>query len=346
MHRLELAIEPLRLAIDWEKLSFWSSAGLGRDLSWRFNGFRDLNCGTTDQETMTLFPLSFLPAKADPQVAQLIQQATNRPLNRFPGNGQGTGSIARRRQDLSALLRNRGLHAWIKDGPWPSELTSLDLSSGWVIRNPLRRKAAVFLETPTFLRTKVAAIIEAVYFDLSLAFPAQDALLLHGVGLGRPHGGLLVLGLAGAGKSTLARLGEAHRIIADDGIVVSRRNRRFLLLPSPFNQQLNPRGNACQAGRQSLAMGLFLTKARRVRLDAVAPEEACCRILKNHIHFFRYFDSASALAAFALVVDICRQVPFFDLHFKKDPSFWPAVDEAMQTLTKRKPCHEPRSERA
>lgn len=332
MDRLELAIEPLRLTIDWGKLSFLATTGLHRDLSWRFNGFRDVGSGPTAQETMTLFPLFFAPGKADPRLTQLIQQATNRPPNRFPGNGQGTAPSSRRMQGLTALLGNRRLHAWLEDGPWPSELACLDLSSGWVIRHPLQRKAAVFLKTPSFLHTKVAAILEAVYFDLSLALPSQGALLLHGVGLARPHGGLLVLGLAGAGKSTLARLGETHRIIADDGIVVSRQDRCFHLLPSPFNQQADGKGNGLQTERQPLTMGLFLTKDSQVKIEAVAPEEACCRILKNHIHFLRYFDTASALAAFTLVVAICRQVPFFDLHFKKDPSFWPAVDNTMQTL--------------
>jgi hypothetical protein len=153
-------------------------------------------------------------------------------------------------------------------------------------------------------------------------------LLLHGVGIRRKGRGCLFLGLSGDGKTTIGDLSGPEEMISDDGIIVERRDKGHYLSPTPFDQKASIGMDPDASGKKRIRMaaGFLLQKDTRVSVDPILPAEACSVILKNHIHFFRYFYPETVKKAFELVVEMCRQTPFYRLHFRKEPSFWPLVD--------------------
>ena len=79
-------------------------------------------------------------------------------------------------------------------------------------------------------------------------------------------------------------------------------------------------------------MGFFLKKSDRVFIERVPPSEAGAVILKNHIHFFRYFPEKILEKAFYLVADLCRQIPFYRLYFRKDATFWIEIEKELSAI--------------
>jgi hypothetical protein len=208
-------------------------------------------------------------------------------------------------------------------------VTLLPFARGVLCRRGDETRSSLFLKTWSRKNTKVGSIYGSVYFVSAVGLPSIGGLLMHGVGIVDRGCGLLFLGLPGDGKSTIARLSRPRQVISDDGIVVIRRSDSYELVSTPFNQL----GNDVlppESRRIPLVMGVFLRKDERVYVERVPPLEACPVILRNHIHYFRYFPAAVAERTFLLVADLCRDIPFYRLHFRKDPGFWPLLERVLE----------------
>ena len=249
------------------------------------------------------------------------------PLERFPFtpvHASGRPSGAER-----FFNRNARLKALVGAATDPQRLAGYLLPNAWVLRDSAARRSVLAVGPLAGPRDILGATLKALYFVFANCLPACKALLLHGVGTERQGRGLLFLGLSGQGKSTIAHLAGQGQVIADDGIVLQKNGTGFYLGPTPFDQQPRPSawtGSARLSGKK-LAMGLFLEKSAVVNLQPVNPAEACCRILQNHIHFFRFVCTDTARQAFALTADLCRTIPFYRLYFRKAPDFWHLIEE-------------------
>jgi len=215
---------------------------------------------------------------------------------------------------------------------------------GDVIIYPLNRDGVILKSSPTnstlFLKdryrqmSKVGTICGAVYFMTSIALPMFDSFMLHGVGISRNGSGHLFLGLPGDGKTTLAGFSPPEDVISDDGIIVRRDRSGYYLDPAPLDQSYSFKGGPriySSEGRR-LIMSFFLERDDKVYLEKINPTDACSIVLKNHIHFFRYFPYNCLKRTFSLITDLCRQVPFYRLHFKKDDSFWSVIEQEREKI--------------
>jgi hypothetical protein len=281
------------------------------------------------QETLHVFP-----AKARRRgrglgdLESLIEESLRIPLSRFPFASQEEREMRYLLKKTLPFLHEQRFRDFLGDAKGPEDVTLLPFARAVLGRRRGSRESTLFLKAWSRKRLKVAAIYGSVYFISAVGLAAVRGLLMHGVGIADEGKGFLFLGLPGDGKSTVARLSVPREVVADDGIVVSRQDGAYHLLPTPFNQYDG--GHIVAAGQKvRLVAGLFLRKDEEVRIERVSPLEACPLILRNHIHYFRYFPPEVAEQAFMLAADLCREVPFYRLHFRTDPTFWPLVERAL-----------------
>ena len=325
MNPLDLSIGGLKIRVDISPME----GRLGKAVAEVFSPF--LRHGVEEaQETLHVLPArTRQKGRGIPDLESLIRESVRTPLSRFPFASNEEEETTHLLKRTLPFLHEGRFRDFLSDSKGHQEVTLLPFARGVLCRRGDETRSALFLKTWSRKNTKVASVYGSVYFVSAVGLPSVGGLLMHGVGIVEQGSGLLFLGLPGDGKSTLARLSRPREVISDDGIIVTRRSGTYELVSTPFNQLGNdvlPR----KSGRIPLVMGVFLRKDDRVHVERVSPLEACPIILRNHIHYFRYFPASVAELTFLLVADLCRDIPFYRLHFRKDPAFWPLLERALE----------------
>jgi len=322
---LKLNISNLRFHIDLSGLN----PRVFRKMASVFSPFISNN-GQLPHETLEVVPLrSERNRKEMPGLEALVRKSLQIPLYKFPFPADPEKEIEYSMRDLWTFSGDERYRLFFKELKNPGEMMVYPLSRGCLLRRQQAARSVLFLQAGFFQRPRIESIREATYIATSMALPLVDCVMLHGVGIRRDGIGHLFLGNSGSGKSTLALFSPPEEVISDDGIIVERAGSDYHLAPAPIDQSSSHRSDVrrglCKRAR--LSAGFFLQKDSRVYLERVLPSEACSIILKNHIHYFRFFPQEGVEKTFSLISGVCRHVPFYRLHFRKDPSFWPMITE-------------------
>ena len=149
--------------------------------------------------------------------------------------------------------------------------------------------------------------------------------LVHAASSVRNGYGFLFFGNSGAGKSTLAAADRRGRIVSDDlSLVLPGREAGLDLVGTPFRGTYE--GGAMVHGRFPLAAGFRLAQARTARVRDVPRRVAFAGLVAN-LPFV-----VDALDADPGAVDRVRtafdSIPLRVLEFRKDDTFWDAIEEA------------------
>ena len=269
-----------------------------------------------------------LLVKRDKDVEGFIKASLKIPLSRFPfakDLEKETDTIFR---NLKPFLNDAILKALPGDIKKPEDVVIYPLNKDGLILKCFPKRTILLIKDGYRQMSKVMTICAAIYFMASISLPMAECFLLHGVGIMRNGAGHLFLGLSGDGKTTLTGFSPPEGVISDDGIIARRDGLNYYLDPAPLDQSCSFKAGLMTypAEARRLAMGFFLEKDDSVYLERINPADACSIILKNHIHFFRYFPHDAAKKTFYLIAGLCRQVPFYKLHFRKDDSFWSVID--------------------
>jgi hypothetical protein len=261
----------------------------------------------------------------------LIMESLKVPLGKFPFPADPEKHLGNALQCLRGFYGDTRFRLFFRAGERPEDIVIYPLAGGCLLRSREPARFALFLETGWFRRPKAAAICEAIHVSAAMALPLVEAVMLHGVGIRRGGAGHLFLGLPDSGKSTVSQFSLPEEVISDDGIIVQRDGTGFYLVPATIDQSSPVRGDRKRSPseRAKISMGFLLEKDSGVFLERLVPSEVSSIILKNHIHYFRYFASDSVRKTFSLISDLCRQVPFYRLHFTRDPSFWGSIESEM-----------------
>jgi hypothetical protein len=165
------------------------------------------------------------------------------------------------------------------------------------------------------------------YIRASIAWLAatRGGALVHaasGVYRGR---GYLFYGESGAGKSTLAACNRRARIVSDDlSLVLPGSDGRPQLVGSPFRGTYEAGERVL--GRFPLAAGFRLIQAAAAEVRPVARIRALSELIGNLPFVAEAFGERPDL--WDGVERTFREVPLAHLHFRKDDSYWDAIEQA------------------
>jgi hypothetical protein len=154
--------------------------------------------------------------------------------------------------------------------------------------------------------------------------------IVHASGVDLGRGGVLFVGEAGAGKTTMATLWEGHngaRVLHDDRIVVREKDGRFWAYPVPKLAEFGPTSSRGIPLERVFFIGHGEANGSRPR----RPSSAVTGLLAES--FVPGYDPRAVGLALQLLDDLVGSVPCEDLRFLPDDS---AVD-FVSALCRREP---------
>lgn len=165
------------------------------------------------------------------------------------------------------------------------------------------------------------------YLRCAVAWAAAErgGALVHGASLVRGGKGYLFFGESGAGKSTLSAATSRATVVSDDlSLLLPRAGGGLDLVGSPFRGTYED--GAPVVGRFPLAAGFRIVKADTAAVRPVHRAIALGQLVGNLTFVAEAFGARPDL--FASIEAAFASVPLMHLHFRKDDSYWDAIDEA------------------
>ena len=154
---------------------------------------------------------------------------------------------------------------------------------------------------------------------------ARGGALVHAASAERNGKAYLFYGESGAGKSTLSAASTRGRVISDDlSLVLPRPGGGLDLIGSPFRGTYED--GPPVTGRFPLAAGFRIVKADRAEVRKAPRIVAFGQLVGNLTFVAEAFGERPDL--FASVEAAFASTPLFHLHFRKDDSYWDAIDAA------------------
>lgn len=145
---------------------------------------------------------------------------------------------------------------------------------------------------------------------------ARGGAVLHAACVVREGWAYLFFGRSGAGKTTVCRFSRDAQAVADDLIAVRTRRDRMVVWGLPARRRPP---YIMAIGPFPIRAAFILKKARVMRLVRLAPARAAAAMLGVPRDLLRPEPAATALA---VVSDLARTAPCYDLYFKKNALFW------------------------
>jgi len=165
------------------------------------------------------------------------------------------------------------------------------------------------------------------FIRCAIAWSAAESrgALVHAASAVRHDKAYLFFGESGAGKSTLSEVSTRGQVVSDDlSLVLPRAGGGLDLVGSPFRGTYE--GGAPVVGRFPLAAGFRLVKAEAAGVHAVPRAVVLGQLVGNLTFVAEAFKERPDL--FASIESAFAGVPLFHLHFRKDDSYWDAIDAA------------------
>ncbi|MDI6734752.1 MAG: hypothetical protein QME42_00935 [bacterium] len=164
----------------------------------------------------------------------------------------------------------------------------------------------------------------------SFLLSENNGFLLHASSVYTEEGGIIFCGLSGAGKSTVAKFSQEYTVLTDDQTIIQLINDKFVVFASPFWGVFNRKTRNGLTRKDRLVWGkvdklYFLKKDTSVFIKSVSQREFIERLFPNIILFVPYESVKRKL--FDLSVKLMEQIPYYELHFLPDKSFWEKIKE-------------------
>ncbi len=177
------------------------------------------------------------------------------------------------------------------------------------------------------LNTSCAVAYAEYFLRAACALVAFEAggLLLHAAGVVRGGRAYLFLGPSGSGKTTVTSFASpGDRVLNDDLVVVRPEGGGWRAYATPFS---SPPGREEFRPGSARVAGLFrLVQSRDVVAIPLAPAQAVAELAANAPVICA--DRGRGAALLGRCAALADQVPAHALHFRRDPSFWDAVERA------------------
>lgn len=194
--------------------------------------------------------------------------------------------------------------------------------AGWI--DLAASRAGVALGTGTFDPPE-RAIENFLRVAVAWMALARGGFFVHGASIVRKGRAYVFFGKSAAGKSTLAAMNNEGKVVSDDLTLVLPGERGLAVAGSPFRGTYEGgepvTGLFPLAGMFRLFQGTTTHVERPRRVLAFAELVANLPFVNEALSRMPGILDSLESAAFS--------VPILFLHFRKEPDFWPAVDEAL-----------------
>jgi len=194
--------------------------------------------------------------------------------------------------------------------------------AGWF--DTAERDGEILLATGTF-EPELRTLENYVRCAVAWCAAESGGALVHGASVVRDGKAYLFYGESGAGKSTLSAADTRGRVVSDDlSLVLPRQGGGLDLVGSPFRGTYD--SGEPVVGRFPLAAGFRIVKAAAAEVREAPRAVAFGQLVGSLTFVAEAFRERPDL--FASVEAAFAGVPLHHLHFKKDDSYWDAIDAA------------------
>lgn len=165
------------------------------------------------------------------------------------------------------------------------------------------------------------------YIRCAVAWSAAErgGALVHGASAVRDGKGYLFFGESGAGKSTLSEVNRRAAIVSDDlSLLLPREDGGLDLVGSPFRGTYE--GGDPVVGRFPLVAGFRIVKAASAAVREAPRAIVFGQLVGNLTFVAEAFPERADL--FQQVERAFAKIPLHHLEFRKDDSYWDAIDAA------------------
>ena len=155
----------------------------------------------------------------------------------------------------------------------------------------------------------------------------ENAIILHAAALVRDDRVYVFLGRSGSGKTTVSCLSEDCTVLSDDMTIVKEVHGTYHVFPSPFWLDMQ-RGDRENRGYE--IGGIFtLIQDERTYLKKILPAQAMADIFTvPHIPA----EMQPVQKLFDSFINILSKHDLYELHFRKDKSFWRHIDKLTEQI--------------
>jgi hypothetical protein len=163
------------------------------------------------------------------------------------------------------------------------------------------------------------------YVRVCVAWVALErgGFLIHSASIVRNGRAFLFFGASGAGKSTLSSLNDEGQVVSDDlTLVLPDPEGNLRVHGSPFRGTYT--GGEPVSGRFPIHSAYRLRQDDRTFVATMAPAAAMAALTANLTFVVDLIGKAPAVAE--AVTSRLRRIPTYELHFRKEPGFWGALE--------------------
>ena len=162
------------------------------------------------------------------------------------------------------------------------------------------------------------------YVFAFLHFLSGDGLILHALGVLKEGEVYVFFGPSGSGKTTAATLSEGYTILSDDVVFLRPEAGSFWAHPTP------PWGDIQRGERENrpypLKAVFKLKKAEEIGITQCNRVQAISDVINFPPMYTVIIRADKLLPRFLQLV---KGVPFYELRFVRDRSFWPCIDASL-----------------
>lgn len=149
--------------------------------------------------------------------------------------------------------------------------------------------------------------------------------LLHSCSVLRDGQGYVFVGPSGSGKSTIAGLSSSFSVLNDEMSLILDDNGSFNVHATPFNGFFRQKKNL-----EGPLKGIFFIKqAKSTYIKKVSMHDCIPALVQEMVPFMGILTAERNIPRSVMIeraLDTLSQVPFFELHFLPDGSFWNCIE--------------------
>ena len=162
---------------------------------------------------------------------------------------------------------------------------------------------------------------------------SDNSKIIHGCGIRRDNTSFLFSGPSGSGKSTIAKLSSSYDVLNDELVNLKKVNGSYIIHSTPFQGDYK-----VNCAISAPLNAIFLIKhGKKNIIKPISKTEFVSKFIRE-IMYSQTLLSVNRgnvlLDMMDFCADVAENVPFYELQFLPDGSFWNSIDELNKLVVK------------